>query len=277
MATDLKVSANKQNALASTGPVTILGKEVASRNATRHGLLSAKLFLEDEDPTEFQMLTQELVASLKPAGTAEHVLVERIAVTIWRQRRLVQAETAMITLSRQPRIIAQNVSKELGREYGNTVKPEELGPFDQDRIAFCQKALAEIEALEEIDLKSLPVRAPTVHGQLLEDAEEETPECYLAQRKGGLTTYVAELMLWCRKELREAEARPTLLAIAEHVRSKGIFLTGDSIELLARYQTTLDGQLYKALRALREAQEWRLKTVEPLPADGSVSALGEVA
>ena len=39
-------------------------------------------------------------------------------------------------------------------------------------------------------------------------------------------------------------------------------LPTDVLEVLARYQTTLDNQLYKALRALREAQEWRLKTLD---------------
>jgi len=32
--------------------------------------------------------------------------------------------------------------------------------------------------------------------------------------------------------------------------------------LFTRYQTTLDNQLYKALRAFRDAQEWRLKTLD---------------
>lgn len=36
---------------------------------------------------------------------------------------------------------------------------------------------------------------------------------------------------------------------------------------MARYQTTLDNQLYKALRAFREAQEWRLKTLEHVDDD----------
>jgi hypothetical protein len=39
-------------------------------------------------------------------------------------------------------------------------------------------------------------------------------------------------------------------------------LPNDAIEIFSRYQTTLDNQLYKALRALREAQEWRLKTLD---------------
>ena len=42
-------------------------------------------------------------------------------------------------------------------------------------------------------------------------------------------------------------------------------LPAGTLEILSRYQTTLDNQLYKALRALREAQEWRLKTIEPVP------------
>jgi hypothetical protein len=37
------------------------------------------------------------------------------------------------------------------------------------------------------------------------------------------------------------------------------------MDLLARYQTTLDNQLYKALQALRQAQEWRLKTLDSVP------------
>ena len=41
------------------------------------------------------------------------------------------------------------------------------------------------------------------------------------------------------------------------------------LEVFSRYQTTLDNQLYKSLRALRDAQEWRLKTIEgssvPMP------------
>lgn len=277
MTSDLKVVANRHNSQSSTGPVTISGKENASRNAMRHGLLSARLFVEGEDPAEFQALNDELVTSLRPAGTIEHALVERVAVAIWRQRRLIEAEAAMITLARQPKSIAKKVSKELDREYSKAVKLEELMPFDQEQIEFCQRTLAEIEALETIDLRSIAGLAPTVHRQLLTDAEDETLEVFLADHKGGLTSYIAELMLWCRKELAEAEARPYLLAIAEQVRSRGLVLAEETLELLSRYQTTLDNQLYKALRALREAQEWRFKTVEPLPGVGEPSIVEQAA
>jgi DNA anti-recombination protein RmuC len=39
-------------------------------------------------------------------------------------------------------------------------------------------------------------------------------------------------------------------------------LLADDAERIGRYQSTLDNELYKALRALREAQTWRLRTIE---------------
>ena len=33
-------------------------------------------------------------------------------------------------------------------------------------------------------------------------------------------------------------------------------------DLLSRYQPSLDNELYKAIRALREAQQWRLKAID---------------
>ena len=60
-----------------------------------------------------------------------------------------------------------------------------------------------------------------------------------------------------------AKARPHILTLAEQVKAKRLVLPADALELLARYQTTLDNQLYKSLRALREAQEWLLKTLQP--------------
>lgn len=271
-----RLAANRANAQLSTGPSTAEGKATASQNATRHGLLSAKLFLEDEDPGEFQVLFSDLASSLNPIGPLELTLVERIAVTMWRQRRLVQAETASLTLARKPVKVAKDVSSELGRGYGSEIKPNDLTAYDQEREQWCRGVLAEIEGLEAIDLRSVKLNAPLVHAQLLADAEDEPLETYLAGCKGGLTTLVAEMMSWCRQQLREADARPQILTIADQVRSKRVILPAETLELLARYQTTLDNQLYKALRALREAQDWRLKTLEAASETGA-AALVDVA
>jgi hypothetical protein len=91
---------------------------------------------------------------------------------------------------------------------------------------------------------------------------EQTQEAFVGSHKGGLTGYLAELLLWCRGKLKEADERPHVLELAKHVMAKRLVLPADSLELMSRYQSTLDNQLYKALRALRDAQEWRLRTLE---------------
>ncbi len=117
--------------------------------------------------------------------------------------------------------------------------------------------------MEKIELTGLPEHAPTLYEQLRSDADEEqgTPEQFLDGYKGGLAGYVNELLEWCQTELRQAEKRPRIQALASQVRARQLILSREALEVLSRYQTTLDNQLFKALRALRETQEWRLKTL----------------
>jgi hypothetical protein len=49
------------------------------------------------------------------------------------------------------------------------------------------------------------------------------------------------------------------MALADQIRARNLVLPQNTLELFARYQTTIDNQLYKALRSLREAQVWRLR------------------
>ena len=189
-------TANRANALKSTGPMTDTGRSISSRNAERHGLLSSRLFLDDEDPSEFDALQLELQSALRPVGTAELAIVERIAISLWRQRRLASAETAEIGLSRMPRKIAGGVSRELSLGYGSELKEDDLQPFDPERVDWCQSIIAEVEQLEQIDLASLPQKAPAIFEQLQSDAAEdkETIEAHLEGHTKGLTGYIGELL-----------------------------------------------------------------------------------
>jgi hypothetical protein len=264
--TEQRLAANRINAVSSTGPVTQEGKLAASRNSTRHGLLSTRLFLDDENPAEFEDLLHSLVRSLNPVGAIEAILVERIAVTIWRQRRLIRSETASLDLARRTRWLAGPVSAELGRGFGSELKPDELLGFDPERETWCRKVLDEMDVLETVgalDPASVEQHAPLSFEQLTTDAAESPNiAAFLSAHDRGLTGYLADLLLWCREQLREAAQRPLALGLAEQVRAKRLVLPADALELLSRYQTTLDTQLYKGLRALREAQEWRLKTLD---------------
>jgi hypothetical protein len=262
-----QLTANRENAKNSTGPKSKNGQAVACQNATQHGLFSSQLLLEGEDPAEFQELLADLQATLRPVGAVELGLVERIAVTVWRQRRLVRAETATLHLARQPQKIASGVSSELGLGFGAELKEDDLAPYDADEADWCEKVLEEIEALEELDFeiefKTLPKAVPLLFAQLKSDAEDDGDiEAYLKDYDKGLSGYASDIARWCREELRKAEKRPHVLALADQLRAKRLVLPPEALELFTRYQTTLDNQLYKALRAFRETQEWRLKTLD---------------
>lgn len=259
-----RLAANRANALKSTGPVTAEGKSRSRLNATRHGLLSSRLLLDDECPVEFETLWEELQSALGPVGFLELTLVERIAISIWRQRRLIHAETAALMLGRQPAKIAAGLTSELKRGYGSELKEDDLQPVDQARVEWCNTVVAEIEGLEQIDPASLPQKAPTVFEQLQSDAEEdgEAIEAFLSSHNDGLTGFIAELLKWCHEQLEEARQRPYILAMAETVKATRAVLQPEALEIMSRYQTTLDNQLTKSLRSLREAQEWRLKTLD---------------
>jgi hypothetical protein len=87
MATAAQVRANRANARKSTGPRTAAGKEKASRNAVKHGLLAQEAVIAEEDPEEFESYREEMLADLSPAGPVEAVLAERVVGLSWRLRR----------------------------------------------------------------------------------------------------------------------------------------------------------------------------------------------
>ncbi|NBO24095.1 MAG: hypothetical protein EBU93_02520 [Chlamydiae bacterium] len=89
------IQANQQNALKSTGPKSLSGKAVASRNAQKHGILTKHLVIQNEDSQDLTSLVSEIMTSLLPEGKIEEILVEKIISSIWRLQRLIGAETAL--------------------------------------------------------------------------------------------------------------------------------------------------------------------------------------
>ena len=96
MTTQKQALANQENAVKSTGPVTEEGKEIVSQNATKHGILSSKVVLTTESQEEYQMVRQRFIDDLKPQGAVEEVLVDRIVIYYWRLQRALVAEQGAI-------------------------------------------------------------------------------------------------------------------------------------------------------------------------------------
>src|SRR5271156_6307646 len=95
MATKKQIAANRRNAGRSTGPRTVLGKAKSSMNSTRHGLLGQFVLIEGEDPEEFSRFEQGIRADLKPEGTLEESLVDRIVKDTWWLNRHDNIEAAL--------------------------------------------------------------------------------------------------------------------------------------------------------------------------------------
>jgi hypothetical protein len=127
-----KLEANRSNARLSTGPRTEAGKKYSRRNALKHGVLASALLIVDgegaEDATEFRKLLCDLGEDLQPVGAIEEMLVERIAVCCWRQKRALQCEAGLIR-----RAFARSLHKSSVREV-QEVLGLDPGPGDHLRL-----------------------------------------------------------------------------------------------------------------------------------------------
>ena len=95
-----KVKANRENALKSTGPKTLEGKERVRFNALKHGLLAKEIVIKEgdgkEDQGEFEALQAGLSDAYQTEGPLEEMILERIAVCYWRLHRAAQYETGVL-------------------------------------------------------------------------------------------------------------------------------------------------------------------------------------
>lgn len=95
-----KLEANRRNAQLSTGPRTDEGKSQSRRNALKHGILSSALLITTgsgaEDSAAFEELVGGLGRDLAPVGALEEMLVEKIAVCWWRQKRALRCESGLV-------------------------------------------------------------------------------------------------------------------------------------------------------------------------------------
>ncbi len=86
--TERKLQANRQNAKQSPGPQTPEGKRCASQNRRTYGFFARILqFDTEEEETEYRALATNLKAGLRAVGTAEELLVDRMATLMWHDRK----------------------------------------------------------------------------------------------------------------------------------------------------------------------------------------------
>ena len=110
-----KAKANRANARRSTGPRTAAGRAVSRLNATAHGLRALTPVIPGEDPAEWDRHLAGVVAALGPAGALEAELAARVALCLWRMRRVSAFETRAAADGLAQAGSSSPVAEELGR------------------------------------------------------------------------------------------------------------------------------------------------------------------
>ncbi len=90
----------RMNGAKSRGAVTERGKAIASRNATKHGLLAQQPpLLMTEDLETFQGMMQGLIDEYQPQTPTAHLLVQQVGMAWLRLHRLWGVEAAIANLA----------------------------------------------------------------------------------------------------------------------------------------------------------------------------------
>jgi hypothetical protein len=90
-----QIEANRRNALKSTGPATLEGKERSRCNAVRHGLTAETVVGAFEDEADYESFQATVMSDYDPESAVERELVLRLASVLWRLRRASGIETAL--------------------------------------------------------------------------------------------------------------------------------------------------------------------------------------
>ena len=281
-----KLAANRRNALKSTGPKTLRGKAVVSRNALKYGVLADAVVVRGhvvkESPQEYEELCRELHESLAPVGLLEEMLTGQIAAVAWRLRRVRKAEAGEIALSVdegqkkrsevRPALVfsewdltGDRLKAMEGSKVGNDLiihwleevrqQVEEAGELSEESVKIpglgSKNKLSKM--LAELRLKVWPRR----EGASDEEYREEVVSGTLGGIDGMIEHYEGKREGCKQREQTEEEAR----------QSAAVLPKEETLGKIMRYESALERQLFRAMNHLERLQERRRKNAEkePLP------------
>src|SRR5438309_1174996 len=93
-----QLEANRRNALKSTGPKTVEGKQRTRCNAVRHGLTAEAVIGALEDAEDYKAFEAAVIADYDAQSAVERELVLRLASLLWRLRRATTMETGLFEI-----------------------------------------------------------------------------------------------------------------------------------------------------------------------------------
>ena len=117
-----QIEANRRNALRSTGPRTVDGKEQSRRNAYRHGLTAETVIASLEDLEDYKAFEATIIADYDPETAVERELVLRLASLLWRSRRAILIESGLFAIQAE-------IVRDRRRRRSRTCTPTPEGQF----------------------------------------------------------------------------------------------------------------------------------------------------
>ncbi len=140
-----RVTANRANALHSTGPRTESGKQRSSLNALRHGLSSRTAVLPSEDAQAYQLHCRQFRDEYQPKTPTEIQLVQELADTAWRLNRIPLLEANLLTRATDTRATREPIACDIAEA---TRALATLGLHGQRLSRQFQKTLDQLRALQ---------------------------------------------------------------------------------------------------------------------------------
>jgi hypothetical protein len=182
MTTALQVAANASNATRSTGPKTAAGKARSSKNALRHGLRSDLPVLPGEQAEDWQAHRDGVVRALAPPGALEAELAGRVALCLWRLRRVTAFETGVVTAQVHEALAGPPDAPGDRSPLG---KAREQLEEQRRKVAACERGLDLLRRLDDLP-PDAPVAGGDAYGALLYAHETLAPyrEEVFARRRG---------------------------------------------------------------------------------------------
>ena len=309
-----KVEVNRKNALASTGPKTAEGKAVSRMNATKHGLVSRLEVLPSlEKQKDWQVHLGLLLADLNPVGHLESILVERLALLLWRLARVARYEREVTAIGLET--VTENLE-----ETDPLSRLHFPSPMDQEEDSVANAEAKFQDAKMDLDLvarlpklpDTKPVESNLAASLLNWVAEEVGVEIYgngadvefpdypdgadleevdwtadhlrrclsvIANHSGeDLDNIMAAAVEEYHDRLCRAERKVATVRVrANRIRRQRILPGGHELDKVTRYESHLERSLYRVLHELQRLQSNRMGQPAPPPAvlDVDVSLSGD--
>lgn len=241
--------------------------EVVRFNAMKHGILSRYTVLSHENHADYESLVNSLMEEHLPAGPTEQHLIEELASIIWRKRRVLQAEGAIINKglkesSRNAKTIIPAAAPFVLGLSGDNTRIQDLMDLRPEDVTENQRAarhdLAATSKASAILQKGGDRAYDKALRALLPDSREwwegyvEEDE-YTADAEGLASFIDEQLSPLCLEQEKESRHHD---AIVNQTLGEG--LQAYRLEKLSRYETHLDRKFERTLAMLIKLKDLRI-------------------